>query len=213
MSRSAGRFSIYVAALVMGLGVGWLAGLSMSPVAQAVLTALLTLVAGAAGLSAAKGGASREAPDKDGAPAGANDVGTGSIHLDARGIAFVATLIFGVAAGSPLGILARTHNVFGTAGAAQQKSLAGADPKPTAAGQPSSVGTVIATGPPAPAVPPTVGGLMTSSLGGICKTLSATGDDVVMVSANGAADAMIQRIAQRSCNVVQLRYALSLVCP
>jgi len=76
---------------IAGLGIGWLTGLSLSPVVGTVLTSVLGAVAGAvAGLTVLD----LEKPK----------------HTNPWP---VALLVIGIALGSPLGILARTHNTFG----------------------------------------------------------------------------------------------------
>jgi hypothetical protein len=92
--KRAGRTSAgqIFALLLAGAGVGWLAGLSVSPVATTLLAALMSAVGGVvAGFASAGSDSSRERVDAW--PA--------------------AALVLGVALGSPTGILARTHSVFG----------------------------------------------------------------------------------------------------
>lgn len=80
--------------LIAGIGIGWLAGLSLSPVVATVLAAIMSAVGGAvAGLASAGYAPARQRVNAW--PA--------------------AILVLGVAIGSPAGILARTHNLFGRA--------------------------------------------------------------------------------------------------
>jgi hypothetical protein len=91
--------------LILGLGVGWLSGLSISPVIEHVLGALLGLGAGiVAGIRTIK------RPDSEQAEHSLFSVST----LPA------ALLVLGIALGAPLGILARTHAIFGVAGLKDQ---------------------------------------------------------------------------------------------
>jgi hypothetical protein len=85
--------------VVIGVGVGWLAGLSASPVIATVLASLLGLAGGV--VAAAQG------IDKDLRP---SSILAG---VDARP---VAALVLGVALGAPLGILARTYDLFEPSG-------------------------------------------------------------------------------------------------
>ena len=86
--------------LVSGLCVGWLIGLSISPVLQTVLTSVLALVTGAvsvlAGLSVADG---------DGGDKPRRRVKVTPVP--------VAMLVLGIAIGAPFGIHARTNLWFG----------------------------------------------------------------------------------------------------
>ena len=77
--------------VVAGLGIGWLTGLSVSPVVGTVLTSILGAVAGVvAGLTIL-------------------DMEKPKLYNPWP----VALLILGIALGSPLGILARTNDLFG----------------------------------------------------------------------------------------------------
>jgi hypothetical protein len=81
--------------LVIGLGVGWLAGLSVSPV---IATVLASLVGVAGGIAAGVRSVSRDA-----------DAGTGpsrAAQVDARP---AAVLVLGIALAAPIGIVTRTH--------------------------------------------------------------------------------------------------------
>lgn len=80
-----------VSILVIGLGIGWLTGLSVSPVISGVIASMLGLATGVMlGLKQASG---NTRPRADAVP--------------------VALLVISIAVTSPLGILARTHAVFG----------------------------------------------------------------------------------------------------
>ncbi len=79
------------ALLIAGLGIGWLAGLSLSRVISTVLAAVMSGVGGVvAGLAAA------DAPPRP--------------RVNAWP---AAALVLGIALGAPAGIVARSHNVFG----------------------------------------------------------------------------------------------------
>ena len=80
--------------LTCGLGVGWILGLSVSPAVQIVVSSMAALVACVAGVGA-----------------GINEIKGKRFAFDPS---FVAWLIFGLCAGAPLGILARTNELFGT---------------------------------------------------------------------------------------------------
>lgn len=88
---ASGVFSDGLALLVAGLGIGWLTGLSLTPVIGTVLTSILGAVGGAA--------------------AGLTVLGSDKPKYHTSWP--VALLIIGIAAGGPLGILARTNNLFG----------------------------------------------------------------------------------------------------
>lgn len=95
--RGANRIVQAIAVLVIGLGVGWLSGLSVSPVIDHVLGALLGL---GAGLVAALRMFAVAAPQRQ-------EVSRSQVD------AFpAALLIAGIAIGAPLGIVARTHGAF-----------------------------------------------------------------------------------------------------
>jgi len=88
------RIMHFLSFLVIGLGVGWLSGLSVSPVIGTVLASLVGVAAGVVtGL--------KSVPADEGAAR--------TLAVDARP---AAILVLGVALGAPLGILARTHQVF-----------------------------------------------------------------------------------------------------
>ena len=87
-----------LAILVAGLGIGWLSGLSVSPVIATVLTSLVGIAGGlVAGLRAASSNpGNTNAPDR---PSVINAIPA-------------AVLILGIAVGAPLGIAARTYQIF-----------------------------------------------------------------------------------------------------
>lgn len=81
----------------VGLGIGWLTGLSVSPVVGTVVASLLAVAAGTVtGLQ----GVRRGKPEGDGPQ---------DVWIDARP---AALLVLGVAAASTLGVLARTHQLL-----------------------------------------------------------------------------------------------------
>ncbi len=84
--------------LVIGLGIGWLAGLSTSPIVASIITSLVALGAGVvAGLQVIQ-----EKTEE-------NTTATKKKYIDARP---VALLILGIALAAPCGILARTYHIF-----------------------------------------------------------------------------------------------------
>jgi hypothetical protein len=88
-----------ISIFVVGAGVGWLTGLSASPVVASVLASLLGVGAGiVTGLKTVKTNEQE----------GASQL-RGEQWIDARP---AALLILGVAVGAPFGILARTHQIF-----------------------------------------------------------------------------------------------------
>lgn len=88
--------------LIIGLGVGWLAGLSVSPV---IATILASLVGIAGGIAAGARSVSRAASEAT--------VPASIASMDARP---AAVLVLGIALAAPLGIVARTYGVFEPAG-------------------------------------------------------------------------------------------------
>lgn len=79
----------WVSFAVIGLGIGWLTGLSASPVLAIVLTSILGALGGVvAGLKASRL----------------------RTRIDARPLAWI---VLGLALAAPLGILARSHRLFG----------------------------------------------------------------------------------------------------
>lgn len=95
--RSRWPQAIYV--LIVGMGIGWLSGLSVSPVIAGVLTGIMGIAGGVvAGLKSIA---------KDGASAGSNKAA--KTQIDALP---AALLVLGIALAAPLGIMARTYHVF-----------------------------------------------------------------------------------------------------
>lgn len=93
----AARHSEGAAALVIGLGLGWLAGLSASPVIGMVLSTILGLVGGAlVGLRVAR----RSEGAEGGALASASDRVSPQL---------LALAVLGLGLGAPAGVLARAH--------------------------------------------------------------------------------------------------------
>jgi len=95
--RSRWPQAIYV--LIVGMGIGWLSGLSVSPVIAGVLTGIMGIAGGiVAGLRSIA---------KDGVSAGKNE--TAITQIDTLP---AALLVLGIALAAPLGIMARTYQVF-----------------------------------------------------------------------------------------------------
>jgi hypothetical protein len=86
-----------VSVLVIGIGIGWLSGLSVSPV---IGTVLASLVGVAGGIVAGVRSIART-------PAEHGNVTP--VSVDAR---LAALLVFGISVGAPLGIIARTYGIF-----------------------------------------------------------------------------------------------------
>lgn len=108
MKQSIGHFlQTGASQVISGLAVGWLIGLSVSPILQTVLTSLLAVIAGVtsvlAGLSSDK--------DADGSPP------TGKYQINPAPVMF---LVLGVAVGASCGVYARTNLWLG----ADAKTLA-----------------------------------------------------------------------------------------
>jgi hypothetical protein len=81
-----------------GLGIGWLSGLSVSPVIATVLASLLGIAGGLVAGVRASGANSGDKASAD--------------RLSAVNAIPAAVLILGIAVGAPLGIVARTHQIF-----------------------------------------------------------------------------------------------------
>jgi hypothetical protein len=95
--RSRWPQAIYV--FIVGMGIGWLSGLSASPVIAGVLTSILGIAGGVvAGLKSIA---------KDGAAVGGNKAA--KTQIDALP---AALLVLGIALAAPLGIMSRTYHVF-----------------------------------------------------------------------------------------------------
>lgn len=97
--------------LIVGLSIGWLAGLSVSPVIASILASVVGI---AGGIVAGARSLSRDS--SSGSPSGS------LTQLDARP---AAALVLGIALAAPLGIVARTHGVFEPAGKERSASPAG----------------------------------------------------------------------------------------
>ena len=88
--------------LVAGLGIGWLSGLSVSPVIATVLASLVGIGGGlVTGLRATVNSENKSSLSR----------------LSAVNALPAAVFILGISLGAPLGIVARTHQVFEPAGA------------------------------------------------------------------------------------------------
>lgn len=90
---------IYISFIIIGLGIGWLAGLSLSPVISTIISALLALVASSMAFLT---NLNFKKEDK----AQVVDDWSNSIFL-------MAFLMLGIVVGSSAGIYAREHNSFG----------------------------------------------------------------------------------------------------
>lgn len=92
IAKKPGRgWSMALSLVVAGLGLGWLVGLSLTPVIGAVLTSLLGLVAGVV--------------------AGLSVIGTDKVKI--YNTWPMALLILGIAVGASAGVLARTNDLLG----------------------------------------------------------------------------------------------------
>ncbi|MGK7898974.1 MAG: hypothetical protein AB4372_36510 [Xenococcus sp. (in: cyanobacteria)] len=97
--RRSSEISQGISIFVIGGGIGWLAGLSASPVIATVLASLVGIGAGiVTGLSSIVTGKKRET----------NEV-SNFREIDARP---AALLVLGIALAAPLGIMARTSQIF-----------------------------------------------------------------------------------------------------
>ena len=92
--------------LVSGLSVGWLMGLSVSPVIQTILTSLLTIVIGITSALAGISFVQTQDSNSDGTPAKRRP----RVIFDPLPIMGLA---LGIATGSALGVYARTNNWLG----------------------------------------------------------------------------------------------------
>ena len=95
---------------ITGLSIGWLSGLSVTPVISAVLASLLGIAGGVAGGLKLFRAKSPSPPEKT------SDAKQG---VDAIPIGLLA---LGIAVGSPLGMMARTHHLFEPEPAVQSAS-------------------------------------------------------------------------------------------
>ena len=95
--------------VLTGVGIGWLAGLSLSPVAHIVITSVVGLAAAAVAAFASVELPLKEKDAKDKEAA----IPVPKLPAGPVNAAPIAVLVLAIAAGAPLGILARTHQVFG----------------------------------------------------------------------------------------------------
>lgn len=87
-----------ISIFIMGIGIGWLTGLSVSPVVSGVIASLLGIGSGALlGIRAIRGGDDQKT--------------AGQLH--AVDCFPAALFVLGIALAAPAGIVARTHGVFG----------------------------------------------------------------------------------------------------
>ncbi|HEY8208730.1 MAG TPA: hypothetical protein VIG99_14675 [Myxococcaceae bacterium] len=106
----------YVMLFLAGLSIGWLGGLSESPVASSLLTAIVAAVVGAA--------STLLRPAKEGAP--------GGTRLDATTSAAAITfVVLGMAFGVPAGIVVRAHAWLGPAAESASNKEPAADAEKT----------------------------------------------------------------------------------
>jgi hypothetical protein len=87
--------------LLAGLSIGWLVGLSVSPVLQVVVGSIVAGICGIAATARASGESSE------------HESATPYQGVATLSIAGAVLLSIGVAAGSSVGLLARTHDLFG----------------------------------------------------------------------------------------------------
>jgi hypothetical protein len=94
------------ALIVIGLGIGWLTGMSATPVVSIVITALVGAISSVAAIATGIRGYLKKAK---------KDSSTGSILIDSASILPVpfAWIVFGIIVGSCFGIYSRTHNWLG----------------------------------------------------------------------------------------------------
>ncbi len=93
---------------IIGFGIGWLMGLSVTPVVSNILTALVATVMAMMGILSGLEG-------QRGEPGETGQVSNLSSRWAVNPVP-VAILILGILAGSSVGILARTHNWLGGSG-------------------------------------------------------------------------------------------------
>lgn len=99
------------AVVATGLGIGWLAGLSLSPVAHIVVTSVLGLAAAAVAVFASVDLPAKEKEEKT-EPNGANASGA-KLPRGPVNAAPIALLVLSISAGAPLGVYVRTHEFLG----------------------------------------------------------------------------------------------------
>jgi len=94
-----------ISLLIIGLGVGWLAGLSVSPVATILISGLLAITIAIVGVISIS---LTYQNDKD-----KTIRSVGFKAAEKISIGLLALIVFGIALGVSLGICARTHNFLG----------------------------------------------------------------------------------------------------
>lgn len=102
--------------LLAGAGIGWLAGLSVSPVIQGVITGLVTASVAVSSVLAGirKPDVREERPDRSDESESEPKAGAKRESRSSVDAMPVAVLIIGIAVGAPLGICVRAHNWLGT---------------------------------------------------------------------------------------------------
>jgi hypothetical protein len=108
-ARTAGTVICF---LVAGGGVGWLIGLSVSPVIHIVVTSLLTFVVSTASLIVGLGADGRQSAPESGAPQ-PQQTKRFSLKTSRLELYPMALVILGVVAGSALGVYGRTNSWLG----------------------------------------------------------------------------------------------------
>ncbi|MEZ4618057.1 MAG: hypothetical protein R2867_21450 [Caldilineaceae bacterium] len=99
---------------VIGFGIGWLVGLSVSPVTNIVVSSLTSLVAAIALVRSGK-----KQPESS-----ANTGGTEPVNTAHQPNAWpIATLVIGIFIGSTIGLLVRTHNLLSPSGPLPPQTL------------------------------------------------------------------------------------------
>jgi hypothetical protein len=166
------------ALLIAGFGIGWLAGLSLSPVVGTVLGAIVSVVGGVvAGLASA-----------------ANDPARQRVNAWPA-----ALLVLGIAVGSPAGILARSHDLFGRAvllEAGQAGGAASAAPSKTVQD---------------PRAPAALGALY-SVVGDDCKRLVGSPDQALAGALETSRFPWAPRLARRLSDPKVLRQVVESLC-
>lgn len=95
------RLIAYFSLLITGMGIGWLAGLSVSPVISMIIT---TIIGSAAAIIAAVSGLNNQQVDND------DTNGSNVRRFPSLDTLPIAALVIGLVIGSYFGILARTHD-------------------------------------------------------------------------------------------------------
>lgn len=102
---------VYLISLIItGLGIGWLAGLSVSPVVSIVIT---SVAGSAAAIIAAMSGLENQSKTE-------GDSKTKNIHFSKISPVPIAVLVVGIVAGSIVGIYVRSHNWLGNPSLAKE---------------------------------------------------------------------------------------------